>query len=283
LPRPAVVDDNIGTVAGRQGIAGIQRKGVNPAEIEPRLPGPSSPPFWERTWFVEGCTSVVPLVGAIGTATVQFTSATGNLVLAWGSVFATPFIVLGWILRLQKAKRTNADGTLLPLDLSACVETLHASVLHEGASNCNDQSMLRVTIYRSHRGGDELQQCVPYAGGDEDGEGRTFKSNSGIIGKAFQARKPMHAKREQEDFDLFVEEMIEQYHIPREDAKTLRPDRKSWLAIPIFGEQAPVGVVFLDSKDKEFFTEKVIETAVAATEGIASYVRKIYRSTGEKK
>jgi hypothetical protein len=208
---------------------------------------------------------------------------TGNPILGWASIVAVLFLIVGWILRVNKAKKSNADGTLLPLDLSACVQTLHASVLHEGAPGCGDHSMLRVTIYRIHNNGEELQQCVPYAGGDEDGEGRTFQSNSGIIGKAFQARKPMHAKREQEDFELFVQEMIEQYHIPREDAKMLRPDRKSWLAIPIFGEQAPVGVVFLDSKDKEFFTEKVIETAVAATEGIASYVRKIYRSTGTKK
>lgn len=279
------------------------------SEIEPKLPGPSSPPFWERTWFIELCSSVVPILGALAAAYVQFfpkqpdapkkvagaaanaasqsqalPPVTGNPILGWASLVAVVFLGVGWLLRVNKAKKSNADGIQMPLDLSAFVQTLHAVALEVGAPDSDDVWKLRVTIYRPDpKKKDELQRCVPYAGGDEDGVGRTFKNNCGVIGKAYQSRKVTLAKRENDDFNMFVEEMIENYGIPREDAKTLRPDRMAWLAIPLIGEKEPVGVVFMDSNDKEFFSTEVVDLAVAATEGIAGYVRKIYRTGGDKK
>lgn len=263
--------------------------------------------MWERTWFVELFSSVVPIIGALAAAYVQFfppdkavnveatgeaakaasqaaSPASGNPILGWASIVAALLLGVGWFLRVQKAKRSNADGIQMPLDLSACVQTLHAVILEAGAPGCEDIWRLRVTIYRPDpRKKGELQRCVPYAGGDEDGVGRTFKNNSGVIGKAFQSRKVTLAIRAKDDFNEFVEEMIEEYGIPREDAKALRPDRMAWLAIPLIGEKEPVGVVFLDSNDKEFFTKEVVDLAVAATVGIAYYVRKIYRRGGEKR
>lgn len=270
--------------------------------MEPMLPGPNSPPFWERTWLIELCSTAAPTLGALTAAAREFwpglftkaaasanktpVSPTGNPAVGWLFIIAAVFLVLGWHLRVRKAKKNNLDGIQTPLDISAFTHTLRSVLLdlNPAANNKDSTWRLRVTVYRPHpRKKDELERCVPYAGGKEDGLGRSFKNNSGVIGRAYQSRKISLAKRESDDHQQFIEEMISEYSIPREEAEALKPGRRAWLAIPITGTKAPVGVVFMDSDDKEFFSEPVIEAAVSATEGIAEYVRKVYRATTEKK
>ncbi|MFL5386831.1 MAG: hypothetical protein ACJ8GN_30425 [Longimicrobiaceae bacterium] len=61
------------------------------------------------------------------------------------------------------------------------------------------------------------------------------------------------------------------------DARQLSPDRRAWMAVPIFGSKAEVvGVTYLDSNQTAFFTPELQQLIFDACGGVASFVKEVY-------
>jgi hypothetical protein len=124
---------------------------------------------------------------------------------------------------------------------------------------------------------EELEQLVDYVGSSSKGAGRKFSIRSGIIGRAVREKSPYAASRQSDDYEEYIHELVRDWAYTEEDARKLRSDRKSWMAVPIFGlNHAVVGVVYLDSVEKDFFTKEVQQLTLNACAGIASYINERY-------
>ncbi len=148
----------------------------------------------------------------------------------------------------------------------------------------SDGGRLRVTMHRvvppsiSDKDAEELEQLLPYIGGEGKGAGRKFSIRSGIIGKAAREKSPFAFSRQNDDHEAFIEELKSNWAYTEEDARKLKSDRKSWMAVPIFGENnAVVGVVYLDSNEKDFFNERVKEAVINSCSGVALYINERYK------
>lgn len=79
------------------------------------------------------------------------------------------------------------------------------------------------------------------------------------------------------DHMRFVEEMMANWNYSEKEARTLREDRQSWMAVPIIGNNNTViAVVFLDSNQRTLFKVPIQRIVINGCSGIASFIRKRY-------
>jgi hypothetical protein len=142
---------------------------------------------------------------------------------------------------------------------------------------------LRLTIHRVVMKGtsdppEELEQLLPYMGGTGNPPGRRFSIRSGIIGMAARRRESIVAVRGCAEHEGFIAELMGKWAYPEHDARTLTPDRHTWMAVPILNARgATVAVVYLDSRDPQFFTESVQAIVHVICGGINAYTLEVYR------
>jgi hypothetical protein len=124
---------------------------------------------------------------------------------------------------------------------------------------------------------EELEQLIPYLG-DSGGEvGRHFSVRSGIIGRAVREKAVLAATRTSDDYEAFVRELVVGWAFTDADARALRPDRKAWMAVPIFGtKRTVIAVLFFDSSVADFFSAELQQVITNGSLGLTNFVEEAY-------
>ncbi len=249
------------------------------------IPSVRKRPFWVTKTFTVFVVTVPPA----GMAWVALAKALGDdkspdwlpellLMLAiWTTV--------GILIRVAQSLYHDREEAVekSPADLKGCLWVMYRTIAQRYRPDGGElpSDALRITIHRVD--GDHLEQCVPYIGGhpDEDGGvGRRFSKRSGIIGKVAMTGNPQWAKRKEADREKFLNEMASVWHVPREDAAKVKPDRFAWMAVPLSGENdATVAVIYLDSNDNSMFDDKdVRQLIITGCLGVAAFAKERYKA-----
>lgn len=116
-----------------------------------------------------------------------------------------------------------------------------------------------------------------YIGGS-GGKGRRFPIGFGIVGAVIRREEPLAFSRNSGDNEAYKKELIEKYGFTKKQADEVSIDRNSWMAVPIkYAGKEITGVLYLDAKDKDFFTDEVQREVVWACGGIAVFINERYR------
>jgi hypothetical protein len=157
------------------------------------------------------------------------------------------------------------------------LELFHSLVRHNHNFSRRDYDKLRVTFHRVVEKTDKLEQVVNYVGGKNNGKGRQFDIRSGACGRAVRAKKVLSGSRTNVDYEAYIKELVSEWGFTETDARKLSFSRNSWLAVPIEHEGEVTGVVYLDSKEKEFFPDAIKAQVVWACWGLAVFIDERYK------
>lgn len=178
----------------------------------------------------------------------------------------------------EQKQKQDYDGLL------GALHVLYGCISRNLSFGEQDYGRLRVTVHRvvpdtkPDKAPEQLEQLLPYVGGKGKEAGRKFSIRSGIIGKAVREKAAFAFSRQNDDHEAFIRELVSDWSYTEEDARSLTADRKSWMAVPIFGkDDSVVGVVYLDSNEKNFFNKDVQTLVINACSGIASYITERYK------
>lgn len=249
-----------------------------------QIPSGAKTRYYEKKTVVEAAT-VVPTIIAAGVAFATALSGPSKNVttIAWLGV-AVAWLVGASILRIVHAyMQDKKEKRLKEFDgLLGAMHVLYGCISKHLKLNEEDSESLRVTLHRvifdeKTNEPKELEQLLPYIGGAGGNSGRKFSVSTGIIGHVARTGKPRMATRENTDHELYIQELQEKWNYTERTARQLTSSRNAWMAIPILNKNgAALAVVFLDSKDKEAFTEPVLELVLNCCAGIATYITEHY-------
>jgi hypothetical protein len=190
-------------------------------------------------------------------------------------------LVASW-LRVKAAYRQDAeDKSKGSYDgITAALNVLHGAVAGKLGFEASKSGKLRITLHRvvsPIENPEKIEQVVRYVGGKGEHPGRQFRIQSGIAGRAARNGTVVDSSRQSDDYEAFIRELIDQWGYTETDARALTSDRRAWMAVPIFNKQERViGVVYLDSSDKDFFTADVMGLVQGCCAGLASYLHERY-------
>jgi hypothetical protein len=241
--------------------------------------------WYEKKAVIEALSTVPPILAAAIGALVSL-SDRQKRTFGWWLAAGALWLVVASVAKVlharaedrQRRRTDEHDG------LRAALHVLFATVCRTAgiAEEERTSGRLRLTIHRVVTRGkasppEELEQLLPYMGGEGNPPGRRFSIRSGIIGMAARRNAAMVAVRKNPDHPGFVDEMISGWAYTEHDARKLSPDRQAWMAVPVLGSRdTTVAVVYLDSSDPDFFTEPGQGTVLAATHGIRKYTMEAY-------
>lgn len=213
------------------------------------------------------------------TALVGATSAVnywlqGRPKLGTAVAIATLFVLILTIAKNAVTLRQESNKQSMQ-ELEGCLMTLHAA-LDPGAGMMSGH--LRLAIHRA--AGEMLEQVTEYIGDTpKPGRiGRLFPGNAGIIGKAYRENEYFLGQRKSDDYDDYVNELVTDWNYTRERARSLNPAVQAWMAVPFADPDTNRvdAVLYLDSKDRDFFTAERLELIVGAATGIAVFIGRRY-------
>ena len=247
------------------------------------IPGRRRQRFYERKTVVELLAVVPPVVMGAVTAAINLRDP-DKRPDGWLLAAAIGWLVIASVVRVlharsqdrEQRRREEYDGLL------GALHVLYAAVSARTGIDRHD-GRLRVTIHRvvppsgKRKAAEELEQLLPYVGGPGSDAGRRFSIRSGVIGKAVREKSVFAASRRSEDYEQFLSELVRDWAYTEADARQLSPDRRAWMAVPIFSPKAEVvGVTYLDSNQTGFFTPELQQLIFGACGGIATYVKEVY-------
>ncbi|MFL5541665.1 MAG: hypothetical protein ACJ8J0_21950 [Longimicrobiaceae bacterium] len=247
------------------------------------IPGRRRQRFYERKTVVELLAVVPPVAMGAVTAAINLRDP-GKRPFGWLLAAAIGWLVIASIVKVlhaqaqdrEQRRREEYDGLL------GALHVLYAAVSARAGIDRQD-GRLRVTIHRvvppsgKGRAAEELEQLLPYVGGRGNDPGRRFSIRSGVIGKAVREKGVFAASRQNDNYEQFLAELVRDWAYTEADARQLSPDRRAWMAVPIFSPKAEVvGVTYLDSNQTGFFTPELQQLIIDACRGIASYVTEVY-------
>lgn len=219
------------------------------------------------------------LLIAIATSVIGFSTAanyaTQNRFRIAAFVYAATVAVLicaigKHVVALAEARKKESIH-----ELEGCLYTLHA-VLDPSAFD--PALTLRLAVHVPVKA--SLEQATEYIGvaPKEGRRGRQFSANAGIIGKAYRENKVLVGRRVNDDYELYVKELVRDWNYTEEQARSLSPAVMEWMAVPLFDADAHKvqAVVYLDSSKRNFFTDARQELVLSAVGGIAVFVGKRY-------
>jgi putative methionine-R-sulfoxide reductase with GAF domain len=242
--------------------------------------------WYERKAVIEALATVPPiLAAAIGALTSL--SDRQKRAFGWWLLAGVVWMVGASVAKVLHARAQDRESKRADdyEGLRAALHVLFAAVCETAGLSAKDRctGRVRITIHRvvpngKDRPPEELEQLLPYMGGPGSAAGRRFSIRSGIIGKAARERVFVAATRENADHESFVAELVRHWAYIEHDARRLSPDRHAWVAVPILDANANVSaVVYLDSRESDFFTQAVKDVVLACCEGIATYTREVFR------
>lgn len=251
------------------------------------IPGIRQSKFYEKKGLVELMAIGPPILAAIIAACTNLADRKTRVAGYW-MIVGIVWLLVGSIIKVLSAyqqdkeqqSKQDYDGLL------GAIHVLYGQVSKHLKFQETDAGRLRITIHRmvvcaqKDQYPEELEQLLPYIGGDGKQAGRRFSIRSGIIGKAVREKTPYAFTRQNDDYEAFIKELVALWSYPEEDARKLTSDRRSWMSVPIFGPNTSVvGVVYLDSNEKDFFSPEVQNLVINACSGIASYIDERYKSS----
>lgn len=248
-----------------------------------KIPGKRKRAFYERKWVIEFLSSVPPIIAGgyaalMASKNPQTEGYAGYLLfgILWLAVASVLKVVHARSQDAEVAQKDSHDG------LAAAVRVLHAVVAKNTCIGDECNGVLRITIHRVVPPLDRpegLEQLIPYIGGDGGDAYRRFPVQSGIAGRVAREKTPYVYSRQTEDHEAFISVLIREWGFTEHHARTLKPDRRSWMAVPIFStNNVVVAIVYLDSNRAELFDDGVKALVLSSCAGIASYVSERYRS-----
>lgn len=219
--------------------------------------------------------------------------------MAGGSVASQKLIVDGWrvagwlvavsafvvcalsILRAIVAYRYESKKRSLH-ELEGCLMIIHAVLAEDDRPDGQKEVGLRLTVHVAiddHR----LQQVLDYVGDERGGRtaGRVFPVQSGIAGLVYRTREAFAAERFEEGYEGYVRELINDWSYTENDARKLNPATQAWMAVPIIAPATSkiLGILYLDSRDRDFFTAMRQQLVVDAASGVARFVTRRYSNS----
>lgn len=235
--------------------------------------------FYERKWLIElGATGPAALVAAVG-AWKSFESDRNSGAWMYLVIALSMLVVIQVIKVISAYKQEAKEDELRSHDgLQAALIVLHAVVKDALTQKFSGDPGLRATFHRvvpPLSEPEQLEQIVPYVGGDCDGEGRKFPIRAGITGGAVRQKTVLIMDRQGQDDVEYKKELISAWNYTEADVKKMTMDRFSAMAIPVTtqtGDQV-LGVIYIDAKRRSCFSsEDIQKLVIAATGGITQYV-----------
>jgi hypothetical protein len=160
-------------------------------------------------------------------------------------------------------------------ELEGCLYTLHAVL---DPSSSNPPVTLRLAVHVPV--GDMLEQVTEYIGvSPKHGRiGRRFLPNAGIIGKAYRENAVLVGRRVNDDYELYLQELIREWNYTPDQARLLNPASMEWMAVPFYdADRGRVeAILYLDASKRDFLTTARQELVLSAVTGIAVFIGKRY-------
>ncbi|HSK71361.1 MAG TPA: hypothetical protein VK892_06675, partial [Pyrinomonadaceae bacterium] len=163
------------------------------------IPGVKPTPFYQKKWFSELVGSVPPIIVVLIAAVVNLQDESRQ-VFGFAGVVAAIWLFLAGIVKILQASKQDSEEALKYNfeGIKASLITLHELVSEmRGFTEAErNNGQLRVTMHRVDSAGkpnEEMEQLIPYIGGEGGAAGRKFSIRSGIIGKVLREKKPYRA------------------------------------------------------------------------------------------
>ena len=187
-----------------------------------------------------------------------------------GTVGVVAFTIWKQIIGLAAARKKESTH-----ELEGCLYTLHAVL---DPSNLDPPVTLRLAV---HVPVDQmLEQVTEYVGvAPKSGRiGRRFPANAGIIGKAFRENVVLVGRRANDDYELYLQELITEWNYTPDQARRSNPASMEWMAVPLYDSDRDrvQAILYLDASKRGFFTPARQEVVLRAVSGIAVFVGKRY-------
>lgn len=239
--------------------------------------------IYEKKWLIEFFASGPPAVVAAVAAWKSYQSEFDSGLWRYLAL-ALPWLVVVQVIKVVATYKQEAkDDELRSHDgLQAALKVLHAVVKDLFTQKFSEDPCIRVTFHRvvpPLSEPEQLEQIVPYVGGNGDGEGRKFSIRAGITGGAVRQKTVLIMDRQSQDDAEYKKELISTWNYTEADVKKMTMDRFSAMAIPVTnqtGDQV-LGVIYIDAKRKNCFSsEDVQKLVIAASSGITQYVGERY-------
>jgi hypothetical protein len=207
--------------------------------------------------------------------------ASNNYQLAALALTSLSVASLGIVKLVQSLhKDAENDKKDSPNDLRGCLHVIHSTVAGHKKKPAPDDGWLRITVHSVV--GDELEQSVAYVGATEANRGgsagRRFSITTGIIGRAARSKKTSMVKRPPDmQFAEWQQWLVEHTGMTAGQAAETRADRFAFLGVPIQGPSQEVrAVLYLDSRDYDFFTEEAVSLIADGCVGLAEWIDEHY-------
>lgn len=189
------------------------------------------------------------------------------------------------VIRIKRAKYQDKElaELLNPEGLRGCLTVLYAVLEKKIPAIAEDGKELRLTLYglpeENLDDPEELEQTVDYIGENEPGKaGRRLSVHAGVIGLCYRTGEAITAKvtSSEGDQEGYIDEIVRNWGYKYEQAKSMKMDRKCFIAVPIKGDQGKViGILYGDSNIPDAF-DNVSAEFVATAIGIATYISERY-------
>lgn len=245
------------------------------------IPSPKPKPWYVRaTWPAVVALVVALPAGCFSIAKEAWAVTPSPLALAATSATALSAVLLAVLKIFQAAYQDEAEELRdSPDNLRGPLHVIHRTIARHKKVIDPAEGWLRLTVHRVD--GDELEQAVAYVGSDDEKNGRSagrrFSIKAGLIGRVARVKETRTFDRGPASFEDWDDYLVEQTGMDRSEAEKTRPDRRSFLGIPIAGPDFAVrAVLYLDSGEEQFFTDKTVDLAVAGCDGLAKWIDEHY-------
>jgi hypothetical protein len=163
-------------------------------------------------------------------------------------------------------------------ELRGCLMTLHALLVETDRPEEEARIGLRLTVHVPTRDNRELLQVLDYVGDSRGGRtaGRRLPVHCGIAGHVYRTGDAYHARREDADYEDYVRDLVTQWAYSEPQARKVDPSSMSWMAVPLGAGKRIEGILYLDARDRDFFTEARQDLILRAAIGVARYVAERY-------
>jgi GAF domain-containing protein len=248
------------------------------------IPGRKKERFYEKKHVVELIAVLPPLVTAAVGALVNLADP-AKRTLGWWLAGATAWLALASVIKVLHAHAQDRERKRMEehSGLRGALWVLYETLRNAAGLDKVGDGTLRVTIHRvvppnkKSASAELLEQVLPYIGGKGGPPDRTFSVRSGVIGKAARERVAITASRQAEEYQDFLKQLVGDWSYTEEEARTLSPDRRSWMGVPILSAgTTAIAVVYLDSSVQDFFSAEIQQLIVNACGGIAAYTMEAY-------
>jgi hypothetical protein len=244
--------------------------------------------WWVRTmrqkWLVELVGSVPPLVVA-AIAAFRFVQDDATRTVGYWSAGAAAWLFLASLVKILHTRELDKDANAKRDHdgLRAAMLVLHASAANACGLADAECNQLRVTFHRvvpPLTNAEQIEQVVPYAGGDGGGEGRTLSVRSGITGRCIRTKQLYTMHRPDGDVATYKQQLEADWGYTQADANKLSTDKMSFMAVPVLdgtGKHA-LGVIYLDCVQPNMFESPEVQDDIfRMCGGVTQYVSERYR------